>query len=388
MNENKNICNFPWEMYSIDTGFGWYRTCPRSDYKKLDDLNFYNHSEIIRQRQELRNDIQCNTCWRCWDSENKGAKSYRQVLQTDKIPPNVQQDTIKSPKILEIKFSNLCNLKCVFCSSNCSSLWEIDDPIDPSRLGKYRGPEVGQAIVKFASDHYKNIETFQLFGGEPVLIKEFDQLFDLIISRPISEGKKTISFSTNMYYPESYRKRFEDRIQTVLDMGHSLYYRFSIDAVGKQGEYLREGLNWDRMERNLDSFMNKFHDHPNIGRTRCNIALNITNIVYLDTMMEFLHKKGWKNVEPHYNYVAKPEHFYVQSYGSRLTKAIEIIKEQNFYEFEKYKTHVLDLLKSMQHLPPDLKEIKNAKLWLDKYDTRTNNDFLRLFPRNRFMFDD
>lgn len=382
------VCSFPWEMYSIDTGFGWYRTCPRNDYQKLTDLNFYNHEDILAQRKELRDNIQHSKCWRCWESENQGSKSYRQVLGTDTAPHNVDQTLIKAPKILEIKFSNLCNQRCIFCSSNCSSLWEAIDPVPEEKLGILRGPEVAKAILEFADRNYKDIKTFQMFGGEPVLVKEFDQIFDLVLRKPISDGYKTLSFSTNMYFNDNYRKNFEDKIERVLDLGHNLYFRFSIDALRERGEYLRENLVWDVMEKNLDSFMNKFHNHPNIGRMRCNIALNITNIVYLEEMMHFIHQKGWTNVEPHYNYVAKPEHFYVQSYGYRLNAAIDMIKQQNFYEHNKYKTHVLDLLGSMSHRPPVWEEIDSAKMWLDKYDARTGKNFLELFPRNRFMFYD
>lgn len=382
------ICAFPWHMYSIDTGFGWWRSCPRADYKPLNDLNFFNHDELIEQRQSLRDNVEHPTCWRCWDAEKDNSKSYRQVLKMDYPHKNVSQDFIKIPELLEIKFSNLCNLKCIFCSSNCSSLWERDVPIDQSRLGKYRGEEVAKKILEFSDTHYKDIQMFQMFGGEPVIVKEFGQLFDLILSKPISDGKKTISFSTNMYYGEAHRSKFEDRIQAVLDKGHDLFMRFSIDGMHDQGEYLRTGMEWNKFEDNLDSFMEKFHDHPTIGRMRCNIALNITNLVYLDTIMQFIDDKGYTNVEPHYNYVHKPDYFYLKSYGTRLNHAIKQIEKQDYRRFDKYKSHVIELATSMSKIKPDLEKIEEGKTWLDKYDTISNKRFLDLFPLNEFMYND
>lgn len=382
------ICSFPWHMYSIDTGFGWWRSCPRADYKPLNDLNFFNHAELIEQRQALRSDIEHPTCVRCWDAEKDGAKSYRQVLNMDKPHELTHQDTIQIPDILEIKFSNLCNLKCIFCSSNCSSLWEIDDPVDVNRLGKYRGAEVAKKIVEFANTNYKGIKTFQLFGGEPVLHKEFDQIFDLIAKKPLSDGKKTISFSTNMYYGEAHRTRFEDKIERVLDQGHNLFMRFSIDGMHEQGEYLRTGMSWNKFEDNLDSFMERFHDHPTIGRMRCNIALNITNLVYLDKIMHFIDDKGYTNVEPHYNYVHKPEHFYLKTYGTRLQQAIDIIETQDFRRFDKYKKHVIELATSMKTNAPNLELIDQGKQWIDNYDAGINKRYLDLFPKNEYMYND
>lgn len=381
-------CTFPWTMYSIDTGFGWWRTCPVMEYRKLEDLNFNNHTEQHIQRKELQEGIQTLDCSKCWYAENSGAKSYRQVLKQDKRHENYDNIHVPVPEVLEIKFSNVCNLKCIFCSSNCSSLWEVDDPVSEERRGTLRGDKVSQAILNFADKNYKDIKTFQLFGGEPVLHKEFDQIFDLILSKPISDGQKTISFSTNMYYNDNYRVAFEDKIQQVLEAGHRLYMRFSLDGVNEQGEYLRTNMIWDRFDRNVESFMNRFHDYPNIGRMKCNIALNASNILYLDQIMKYLHDRKFTNVEPHYNYVHKPEHFYIKTYGTRLNAALDIIKEQNYYGYNSYKDHVIKLVGSMAHLEPNLLAIKKGKVWLDKYDKETGKDFLKLFPLNEYMFND
>lgn len=385
---DSKLCAFPWSMYSIDTGFGRWRSCPRSDYKPLNDFYFFNHDDVIEQRIELRKNIEHKDCWRCWNAENDRSKSYRQVMNTDYAHKFVKRDLVFVPEILEIKFSNICNLKCIMCSSNCSSLWEKDMPLDNKVFGKYRGPDVAQKILDFADRNYKNIKQFQLFGGEPVLHREFDQLFDIIVSKPIEDGKKIISFSTNMYFNDNYRLQFEDKIESVLNKGHELFMRFSIDAMYERGEYIRTNMLWDKFEKNLDSFMERFQDYPTIGRMRCNIALNITNLVYLDEIMQFLAAKKYKNVIPHYNYVHKPEMFYLKSYGTRLNKALNIIKNQDYAGYNFYKNHVINLVESMSHLQPDIKYIDNAKQWLDTYDKQVNNNFLELFPLNEFMFND
>lgn len=387
--KNKDtICTFPWEMYSIDTGFGWYRSCPRIPYQKLEDLDFHNHDKIVDLRQGLRDGVKHDLCKDCWYAEDNGAKSYKQVLKTNYAYKNSDQDYVAHPRILEVKFSNLCNLRCIFCSSKCSSLWEDEQPITEDMLGSKKGAEVNTALLKYINENYKNLEMFQLFGGEPVLHKEFNDIFDIILKKPESDGQKEISFSTNLYYNDTYRKKFEDNIKGCLDKGHKIYMRMSIDGVYDQGKYLRQGIDWSVFEKNLDSFMDKFHDWPNFGRLRCNIALNATNIMYLDTIMHYLNDRGLDNVEPHYNYVSNPKYFYVQTYGTRLQQAIDIIKSQDYRIYDKYKTHVLDLLGSMVHLEPQTDVIKQGKDWLNTYDIKTNQNFLEVFPLNRYMFDD
>ena len=387
--QNKDtICTFPWEMYSIDTGFGTWRCCPRVPYQKLEDTNFHNHDALIKLRQDLRNGVKNDLCKDCWHAQENGAKRYKEVLGVNYAHKDSDKDVLTGHKILEIKFSNLCNLRCVFCNSYSSSLWEDEQPLDPKEFGKLRGEEANKALLDYADKNFKDIRTFQLFGGEPVLHKQFNDVFDLILRKPESDGQKEISFSTNLYYNETYQKRFETNIKECLNRGHKLYMRMSIDGVYDQGSYLRHGLDWNVFERNLDSFMEQFHDWPNFVRLRCNIALNASNIMYLDTIMHYLDDRGLHNVEPHYNYVSNPKHFYIQTYGRRLQKAIDVIKDQDYRGYTKYKDHVLSLLSSMTHLEPHHEEISKGKNWLDKYDSKTGQNFLKLFPLNEFMYND
>ena len=163
--------------------------------------------------------------------------------------------------------------------------------------------------------------------------------------------------------------------------------RISIDGLKEQGEYLRTGLDWNVFEKNLFSFTEKFLDYPNLGRIKCNIALNITNLVYLDRIMDYLHSNNFGSITPHYNYVGKPERFMLQSYGKKLSTARKIIEKQNFYTFNTYKEHVLSLIGSMEKIEPDMNAIKDCKEWIDQYDQGRTNKFLDLFPDNAYMFE-
>jgi len=385
MASKNTYCAFAVEEYSIDTEFGLYRPCPKTPYRKLEDVDFGNHADLVKLRQDLRNGVQNEWCNDCWYAENNGAKSYRQVLGRDYKHELIASDRLV-PSNIELKFSNLCNLRCIMCNSKCSSMWEDEQPITPDMLGPVRGKEVSEQILKYIDRHYDDIKIIRMFGGEPVLHKQFNDVFDLILSKP--EGtKKEISFSTNMYYNEAYRKRFEDNMMRCYEMGHKFFFRFSIDGVGDQGEYIRENMNWNKFEDNLHSFMEKFAHLPDFGRIRCNIALNVTNIVYLDKIMQYIDDLGYDIIEPHYNYVSNPSHFYVMTYGSRLNEALDIIYTQDYRRYSKYKKHVIELLESMTHMEPDLEAIQKGKEWLDKYDNRTGRNFLETFPLNKFMYD-
>ena len=116
--KNKDtICTFPWEMYSIDTEFGMWRCCPRVPYQKLEDTNFHNHNDLIKLRQDLRNGVKNDLCMDCWYAQKNGAKTYKEVLGVNYAHKDSDKDVLTGHKILEVKFSNLCNLRCIFCNS-------------------------------------------------------------------------------------------------------------------------------------------------------------------------------------------------------------------------------------------------------------------------------
>ena len=385
--EKTTFCTFPWEMYSVDSGFGWWRPCPRIDYQTLDDTKFFNHDRLVELRKNLREGVKDTLCNRCWKDEERGVKSYRQVLAQDMRPENYQTDYLSVPKIFEVKFSNLCNLKCVFCTNKCSSLWEAENPIEKSEYGQIHGDAVGRDLLRYFQDNYQEIQTIQIFGGEPVLHPEFAELVGILANAPASFAKKELSFSTNLFFTKDRRAKFLNQLEEVLGAGHKLYLRISIDGVAEQGEYLRTGLKWNVFHENLMALRDVLRRHSNLGRIKCNIALNILNLTSLDIIMKYLTDNELEWVEPHYNYVGKPEKFMMQSYGERLQKAVTLISEQDFHGYEKYKTHVLRLISSMVHLSPDLRAIDECQEWLRTYDQKTGKKFLELFPRNEFMFE-
>ena len=379
------ICTFPWEMYSIDTGFGVWRPCPRIDYLKVEDKEFNNHKRLIELRKNLRSGVKDPLCNKCWDDQEQGVKSYRQVLKVDHAPHNVESDKIRAPKIFEIKFSNLCNLKCVFCSSLCSSLWEQDIPVPSNQIGPIRGNELSSSCVDFFRSNFDDIEVIQIFGGEPLLHPEFYEIMDYILEKKSSK-MKTISFSTNFYFPKNVREKFERYCDKLLKQGHKFYLRISIDGVFEKGEYLRTGLKWENFDQNFKSFEEKFGQAENFGRLRCNIALNALNLLSLHEIMKYINDSKFDFIEPHYNYIGKPERFMMKSYGKKLAYAKEQILTQNFYSYEQYKKHVLELIDSIISLEPNHTSIADCKKWLIEYDGKTGKSFQSTFPENDYLF--
>lgn len=395
MDNASTICAYPWTWFSFNVDYGMWRTCPRSSYKFFQSedeaKDFFNTEQNRSIRRSLYNGIKHDNCTDCWTAEDKGGMSYRKVLKKDFAVDNAHEEVVKAPKVIELKFSNLCNLKCVFCLSVCSSLWEHETGLpdlitDNQKLDR---TVMSNIFLDWLKENFKYVDSIMFLGGEPALQKEFYQIVDLfLINTPDKVGRKELTFSTNTFYPDAYRLKFETAIQKVLDAGHTVFPRISLDGVGEKQSYQRTNLKWDKFEYNMLSFLEKFNPSTNgIKKIRANIALNILNLVYCDEIVQYLDSVGHSNIEPHYNYIVKPEMFYMRHWGSLLKNAVEIIEQQDFLNHSQYKEHILKMANSFTNLEPNIKHIKETREWLNNYDKKTGFKFDSIFEKNRYMFD-
>lgn len=397
MIENKNtICAYPWNWFSFNVDYGMWRACPRSQYRwfqteeEVDD--FFNTTTQQEIRSDLYNGTRNSNCVDCYTAEDKGGMSYRQVLKKDYAVDNASSVKVKSPKVLELKFSNLCNLKCVFCASVCSSLWEHEIGLPQQYIDnqKVSAEYMRKSLFKWLKENIRHVDSIMYLGGEPALQPEFYEIVDLLLNNtPEWVGQKELTFSTNTYYPEAYREKFETAIQKVLDAGHTVFPRISLDGIGNKQSYQRTNLRWDHFEKNMLSFLGKFNTKTNgIKKIRANIALNILNLVYCGEIVEYLDSVGFGDIEPHYNYIVRPEMFYMRHWGSKLNDAIDIIQQQDFKKHSAYKEHIIKMASSFTNLEPNIDHINETKKWLDEYDSKQGFNFLEMFPENRYMFNE
>lgn len=395
MNNSKTICEYPWTWVSFNVDYGMWRTCPRSPYKwfQTEDeaSDFFNVPEIVKIRDDLYNGRRNSSCVDCYTAEDKGGMSYRKALKKDREVENAHQTILEAPKVIELKFSNLCNLKCVFCANFCSSLWEHEVPI-PAEITanqKVSSEFLSNTILDWIDKNFDKVESIMFLGGEPAIQKQFYQVADIFLSKdPDKYGSKELTFSTNTFYPEVYRNRFESTLTKVLERGHTVFPRLSLDGIGNKQTYQRTNLKWQQFENNMLSFLEKFNTSTKgIKKIRANIALNILNLVYCDEIVHYLADIGYSDIQPHYNYIVKPDMFYMRHWGSKLNDAIDIINKQDFLGQPQYKEHITKMASSFTNLEPNIDHIRNTKKWIDDYDAKYGYNFAEIFPDNRYLFD-
>ena len=113
------------------------------------------HPQLESAREQTTNDEQLPMCHRCWSEEEVGHTSERQYLIQDIDPainytdPGFYQ---QGPKHLNIKVSNICNLRCRTCQSYDSYLYHIEGEYYEQKYNLKNTPYNAEKIKKHFTD--------------------------------------------------------------------------------------------------------------------------------------------------------------------------------------------------------------------------------------------
>jgi sulfatase maturation enzyme AslB (radical SAM superfamily) len=178
-----------------------------------------------------------------------------------------------NPKYVEVAFSNACNFKCSYCGPSFSSAWmqeikvegayptldkfnDLDGLIAEGKvpiLHTEENPYV-EAFWKWWPDLYRDLHTFRITGGEPLMSKDTWGVLDYIINEPNPNKKLRLAINSNLGVPDKLIDRLIEKIQIIEDKGlvEEFIIFTSVDGFGEQAEYIRNGLNWDQFDKNVN----------------------------------------------------------------------------------------------------------------------------------------
>ena len=178
----------------------------------------FNSKGFVKTRKMLDNNSWPSGCDHCRIPESKDLKSSRQDHELQH----------KNLERVEIRFSNACNMACLHCSPEYSSLW--------AKKLNYSGPTLGltsEQVLSICED-LKNISTIRrivLSGGEPLVNKNFYKCLE-VLSEHSHANEIVLSFHTNLnpgrsinfdYLNEALKKFKETYMVVSVDGGKKLY---------------------------------------------------------------------------------------------------------------------------------------------------------------------
>jgi sulfatase maturation enzyme AslB (radical SAM superfamily) len=205
-----------------------------------------NNDKMRELRLLMLSDKKSDMCLKCYNMEDLGIKSHRLrhndtfknhfdiIKNTDadgKIEPNL--------KFVDVRFSNICNLKCRMCYSGLSSSIAAEENKKIIYLKSLPDYDIFEK-------QYANFEQIYFAGGEPLLMKEHLDLLEKLINLNFAKNIKLIYNSniTNISFKGI-------NFVNLWKQFKSVRVDASIDSVGKRCEYIRHGTDWDSLEKNI-----------------------------------------------------------------------------------------------------------------------------------------
>jgi sulfatase maturation enzyme AslB (radical SAM superfamily) len=150
----------------------------------------------------------------------------------------------------DIRFSNLCNLKCRSCGHIFSSQWYQDQAKLAGGDWKSRNQVLNYAgrtetdMWEQLIPHLDHVEQIYFAGGEPLLMGEHYKILDELVRREKFDVR--LIYNTNFTHTNLKDKS----VFEYWKLFDSVSVGASLDGSGRYGEYIRKGTEWNQIEQN------------------------------------------------------------------------------------------------------------------------------------------
>jgi|AntAceMinimDraft_5_1070358.scaffolds.fasta_scaffold01310_4 hypothetical protein len=422
LNENKAFCILPWIHMHVWPDGRAMPCCiadsdqPFGNVKKDGVKETWNSDRYKELRLAMLEGKKLNCCNRCYELEDStyiwtlrknhnqwfGDKHFDLVEKTATDGSIPEEDMRMA--YMDIRFSNICNMKCRTCGPELSSLHAQEHG---ELYGKHEVANIlnndGSIVVNVAKhitfweelqEFLPNVEEVYWAGGEPLITDEHYKILD----KWIADGKTGVRlrYTTNFSNLRFKKKSIIDYWKHFSDIQVSA----SLDADGSRAEFSRHGTNWEQIERNrLEMLEHVPHVHfeltptislynvwnwpdfhmdwverglVDIENCRLNILTdpnfmridNIPEDIKIELRAKYIDYKAWAYDKIKERMIAKPD--VVKDVLGKIDSVIQFMNTGSFNQqrlkdfFEK--NHGLD-----QHRKEDFWSVYPEMEWLRKY---------------------
>lgn len=205
-------------------------------------------------------------------------------------------------RYLDIRFSNLCNMKCRSCEAGYSSQWEIEDAKYPTADTQIQVKDFDQvAMLNSIIKQIPNIDRAYFAGGEPLITEEHY----VIIKEMIRQGNTgaQITYNTNI---SKLDYRDEDLLELWKQFDNHVMVFASLDHFGERAEYIRSGTDWNKVEQNY----RRLHELYTQGEIFLAITTTITSLNYasISEFLQYMYDQDLVPQDWQVNFAQSPEH--------------------------------------------------------------------------------
>ncbi len=288
---SKTFCVMPWVHFHI-TQYGTVTPCcqaPWQEEQAFGNINKQSIKEIWQGekikafRKAILNGEQDTRCASCFKREKEGFTSLRNITnhkykhKTDLVLSTNKLGEIGNsmPIYFDIRFSNVCNLRCRMCGPWSSSSW-FNDAI---KLGMIKEDakaltysfENTELFFSQMDELIDSLEEIYFAGGEPIVMEEHYQLLTKLIEKRRTDVRLTYNTNFSSFTFKNYN------VFELWKQFKTISIAASLDASGERGEFLRKNLNWKTVIENRKLIQKEL---PHIEFV-VSATLNIYNVLHL-----------------------------------------------------------------------------------------------------------
>jgi organic radical activating enzyme len=481
---SKTMCYAKWAQVSMHLTNGMTQSCYHPPLHKIDISQLKKNPSVLHNTEQKKKERgmmlhgeRPQGCSYCWKIEDVGGRSDRIYRSGEYWAQNARYDIFEAmdtgdvtPRYVEVNFNQACNFKCMYCSPHLSTAWEDevkefgpysvltphDTPTEHNNIGaltdaglmplKVRQEENPylEAFWRWWPDLYKKLEVLRMTGGEPLMDANTFKVLDYIYENP--NQWLEVSVTTNMCppKPELFGK-FIDKLKKLEEIqiwedkerwnpgsGNHWYVNMavknfavfvSLDSVGEQAEYIRAGLDYPVLQKNVRQLL---ADTSNTTLTFIN-TFNALSVPKFKDFLKYIlelrtaynrYAQGVKKIPIHDPYNTHPDyevhprqriwfdvpllrnpawqniHILPEEFETYLEDAIKFMEDNveignfdGFYDFEIEKVK-RNLAVMKERVANQTVNRKNFAQYFAEYDRRKGSNLSKTFPELTNLYEE
>jgi len=275
-----------------------------ANIKNSNILEFWESDALKKIKDQMINGTdKIDGCKECYHDERLIGQSMRtSALQKYKFLNDRMYSKLidhygylnkKAPSWLEMHLGNTCNLKCLICRPEDSSMFLQENRVIGISKHNQSDYTLNKDTVDFNIDLIiDHLDVLDLRGGESLLVPAIKQKLKEI--SPTKCANKTLRIQTNGTI-------LDDIWKTIFNKFRSVEIMLSIDAYGDDNFYIRYPADWNTIEKNVDYFISAGHE------LSINCTVSNLNFLLLDKLLAWVTKK---KIYFHYALLKNPDYYH------------------------------------------------------------------------------
>ena len=423
-----SFCAAKWYNATIWLGSGQTTSCHHPPAHAIDvnavatnPAALHNTDQKKADRELMLKGERPAGCEYCWKIEDMGRDAVSDRVYKSKIYPiealHEARNTLPHEDVnlrtLEIAFDRTCQFACSYCNPAFSTTWVNDirrngpyehlvsdgrnhftHTHDSSQLYKITesNPYVDAFFAWWESDLHRSLQELRITGGEPLMSAHTWRLIDWFRDNR-HRSQTRLAINSNLG-PQTDIYRLIDSVQ-----GLPVEIYTSMEAVGKQAEYIRDGLDYPLWRQNVQALLDAgitvhvmatinalcLNTLPRLlnelvewkrtyGRDRMNFTLNILRFPSFQSALVLPDELR----EQFKQYLAQ---WLVDHRGRNYMHEHEINHTQRLIDY-------LDVVKTPHSDAFELPKLRNDfRQFYAQYDQRRGKDFSQYFPELKTWYE-